>query len=37
MHKEFSLVCLFIDMAARRTRRERLDPPWPGHTSAGGA
>jgi aldehyde:ferredoxin oxidoreductase len=26
MHKEFSLVCLFIDMAARRTRRERLDP-----------
>ncbi len=26
MHKEFSLVCLFIDMTARGTRRERLDP-----------
>jgi aldehyde:ferredoxin oxidoreductase len=26
MHKEFSLVCLFIDMAARSTRREKLDP-----------
>ncbi len=30
MHKEFSLVCLFIDMAARRSRRERLDPALAG-------
>jgi aldehyde:ferredoxin oxidoreductase len=26
MHKEFSLVCLFIDMTARYASRERLDP-----------